>query len=316
MRRIHRPAVFPPVLTHPGRPGTLYAGRLRTEPDLRRKDFPPHWRSPDVRGVLKAICGRGCAYCGDLVGRTGEDVEHYRPKNLYWFLAYSLDNYLPSCRRCNSGRKGTKFPLAIGSRRATKVTSLASEKRLLLDPAADDVESVLRIELTSKRYYLEVVPSAPEQLRVRADQTLNFFRLNDDAELKADRVEAIQEVLALVDRNDPDVVALVKKRASRFVRFGGAVRSVVQQMNPALLPTVEDEVKQLIADLVLLLEEYERSAQPDRDNWMMVRYALAALWCDPPPAVTPAFIGACLTRLQRDVEIKPFADQLAVIPGN
>jgi hypothetical protein len=53
-----------------------------------------------------------CAYCESptTVIAYG-DVEHFRPKSVYWWLAYSYENYLPSCTVCNQRFKKDFFPL-------------------------------------------------------------------------------------------------------------------------------------------------------------------------------------------------------------
>jgi len=51
-----------------------------------------------------------CAYCeSDVTTVSFGDVEHYRPKSVYWWLAYVYDNYLASCAICNQRFKGKKF---------------------------------------------------------------------------------------------------------------------------------------------------------------------------------------------------------------
>lgn len=51
-----------------------------------------------------------CAYCeSDITTVSYGDVEHYRPKSVYWWLAYVYDNYLASCAICNQRFKGAKF---------------------------------------------------------------------------------------------------------------------------------------------------------------------------------------------------------------
>ena len=60
---------------------------------------------------LFAETGGKCAYCeapGSVVAFG--DVEHYRPKNIYWWLAYCYDNYLASCQICNQRFKKDAFP--------------------------------------------------------------------------------------------------------------------------------------------------------------------------------------------------------------
>jgi len=57
-----------------------------------------------------------CAYCEAPTAAVAYgDVEHYRPKSKYWWLAYALDNYLVSCTLCNQLFKSDKFPRQRGS---------------------------------------------------------------------------------------------------------------------------------------------------------------------------------------------------------
>lgn len=53
-----------------------------------------------------------CAYCEantEVVAHG--DVEHYRPKSVYWWLAYTYDNYLYACQICNQIYKSDNFPI-------------------------------------------------------------------------------------------------------------------------------------------------------------------------------------------------------------
>ena len=54
-----------------------------------------------------------CAYCEaptDLVAHG--DVEHFRPKSKYWWLAYCYDNYLYACQICNETHKSDYFEVS------------------------------------------------------------------------------------------------------------------------------------------------------------------------------------------------------------
>jgi uncharacterized protein (TIGR02646 family) len=291
MRRLWRPAVHTPTLDAPTSPAFLYR-QGQADGTKPRDKFEPYWRSPDVRGVLRAICGRACAYCCDLVGRTGEDVEHYRPKNLYWFVAYTTENYVSSCRRCNSSRKGNRFPLADNAVRAATAADFPAEQRMLLDPAADDIESALRVELVSKRYDWEVDPAAGADLAARATATIKFFRLNNDAELQTDRVNRIQDFLDGMLSTDANVKERTRLWASRYVPHGAALRSILRQTQPALVPTVAEEVRAHVVECVMILRAAEVSADPDPDTAELARYALATLWFKPPKGVTRKLVGA------------------------
>ncbi len=53
-----------------------------------------------------------CAYCETPTRVVAYgDVEHFRPKSIYWWLAYSYENYLPSCGACNQEYKRDLFEL-------------------------------------------------------------------------------------------------------------------------------------------------------------------------------------------------------------
>lgn len=53
-----------------------------------------------------------CAYCETPTRVVAYgDVEHFRPKSIYWWLAYSYENYLPSCGACNQEYKKDFFEL-------------------------------------------------------------------------------------------------------------------------------------------------------------------------------------------------------------
>jgi|HubBroStandDraft_3_1064219.scaffolds.fasta_scaffold180820_1 hypothetical protein len=53
-----------------------------------------------------------CAYCETPTSVVDYgDVEHFRPKSKYWWLAYSYENYLASCAICNQKFKSDDFLL-------------------------------------------------------------------------------------------------------------------------------------------------------------------------------------------------------------
>lgn len=79
-----------------------------------------------------------CAYCEASYLRRSADIEHYRPKSIYWWLAWSWDNLFQICGTCN-GSKLAAFPLAPGSSQL-EVGQLPprDEHPLIIDPAAED----------------------------------------------------------------------------------------------------------------------------------------------------------------------------------
>lgn len=79
-----------------------------------------------------------CAYCeAPTAGVAHGDVEHFRPKSVYWWLAFSFDNYLYSCQICNQSFKSDNFPIS-GNRLA--------EPAMPDQPPADaDLEALLEV---------------------------------------------------------------------------------------------------------------------------------------------------------------------------
>lgn len=87
---------------------TIYFTGLATG----EREFPSSAWKP-AKGALKKDTGGKCAYCEastDVVAHG--DVEHFRPKSIYWWLAFAFDNYLFSCQICNQTFKGDKFPIS------------------------------------------------------------------------------------------------------------------------------------------------------------------------------------------------------------
>jgi hypothetical protein len=70
-----------------------------------------YWKTS--KSQLKAESYNKCAYCeADTSVVAHGDVEHFRPKSEYWWLAYTYDNYLYSCQICNQTYKSSNFPVA------------------------------------------------------------------------------------------------------------------------------------------------------------------------------------------------------------
>lgn len=68
-----------------------------------------------------------CAYCESPVTATAHgDVEHFRPKSIYWWLAYCYDNFLFACQICNQLYKGDHFPINTNQRMSCPIAILAN----------------------------------------------------------------------------------------------------------------------------------------------------------------------------------------------
>ncbi|MEX1368495.1 MAG: HNH endonuclease [Nannocystaceae bacterium] len=101
-----------------------------------------------VKPELFAMQRRKCCYCEKLEEQAKyRDVEHYRPKSRYWWLAWTWDNLLFSCFECNREHKQEQFPLAPGSTAlVAEQAAPGAEHPLVIDPTDPTIEPTAEIE--------------------------------------------------------------------------------------------------------------------------------------------------------------------------
>ncbi len=312
MRALLRPRIELPTLA--GGPGARTAAKhlaARGEDAAASLDFPDHWNRADVRGALYAMHGRVCAFClSELTRGDRGDVEHFRPKSLYFWLAYSFENYLLSCLRCNRTFKGDHFPLAPEARRIDHSTrvDLADEQRLFLDPVADPVEDWVCLvpgDLLLWKAAPTLSPDSVEHRRVTT--TSHRFHWNDDPDLVIARTEAIDRALFAYEKGDRDEA---RRLASRFLPHGGAVRSLFAWLGVSDLPTVSEEVTWLLEDFFEEWQWAERiGGELCEKRIEELRWAFAVLWKAPPHGAN-IDVGAWLSEVGLLSRIEPAFRQL------
>ena len=179
--------------------------RIRHGEKKNHKFSPYRWKP--AKEQLLAETGNKCAYCEAQISVVAfGDVEHYRPKNIYWWLAYCYDNYLAACQICNQRFKKDLFPIQNQRMQSPTITHNTTdgfievqagkiapdplnqwqvdnfiylhqqERPLLLNPYFDEpsdyfawrADDVLReVEITSDPETLQVeITSDPETLQV------------------------------------------------------------------------------------------------------------------------------------------------------
>lgn len=85
------------------------------EPDSKDKWDSAVWKQAKEQ-LLKETHNK-CAYCETPTRVVAYgDVEHFRPKSKYWWLAYSYENYLVSCTVCNQEYKKDYFEILPGNK--------------------------------------------------------------------------------------------------------------------------------------------------------------------------------------------------------
>ncbi len=87
------------------------------------------WK-PAKKQLLKETRNK-CAYCETQTTVVAYgDVEHFRPKSIYWWLAYCYENYLASCTVCNQMYKNDNFMIVNSVMAGPVVRSTHSDAQL------------------------------------------------------------------------------------------------------------------------------------------------------------------------------------------
>jgi uncharacterized protein (TIGR02646 family) len=106
-----------------------------------------------VKKDLAVMQHNKCCYCEKREEQAKyRDVEHYRPKTLYWWLAWTWENLLFACIDCNREQKRDRFPLEPGcARLIAEQAPPAAELPLVLDPSDPSVEPTREIVFFRER---------------------------------------------------------------------------------------------------------------------------------------------------------------------
>ena len=116
---------------------------------IDEENYNSRYRYYDVREGLDELYHKKCAFCEQR--QEVPHVEHFRPKNIYYWLAYSWDNLLYACTSCNT-KKGKIFDVG-GTRSIMSLDPInpfreihrscasldLSEQPLLVNPETEDL---------------------------------------------------------------------------------------------------------------------------------------------------------------------------------
>ena len=124
-----------------------------------------------------------CPICESKISRYG-DIEHFRPKEHYWWLAYDYKNYSISCNLCNRTLKHTAFPLLNETQRATFESRNETEIPLLYNPLKDNPLDLFEIEFIIKggKITLQTNVLSNDKSSItykKAETTITTYQLNN-----------------------------------------------------------------------------------------------------------------------------------------
>jgi energy-coupling factor transporter ATP-binding protein EcfA2 len=195
----------------------------------RRYDFDSSiWGAS--RAVLSEASYGKCAWCESLAGYAGPAaINHYRPKSHaeglrkgqiqpdhYWWLAYSWDNLVYSCRACHRAKRN-RFPV-LGQRLEPGDLS-GAEQPLLLDPyGTDDPSGHLWFE----------DDGTVRPISERGEITIEILALNrpDLVERRQQAAALMRSALAVSEPVTADTRAVL---ADPHVEYGGLRRQLLKR---------------------------------------------------------------------------------------
>ena len=217
-----------------------------------RADFPDHWGGFKVHfsGAQHGKCG----YCeAKVLGDTGA-VEHYAPKagvaklkergeelhdltNVrgrrleeihpegYWWLAYSWENWIFVCNRCNSAWKLTLFPVLEDPHPRPTVSN--PHTPLLLHPY--DVDPLEHLDISEVG---EIQPRSGSIRGLATIETCGLWReslRNERAHHAARTVVACNELESGIPGLRRSAIERLRADGASDRPFAGTVRSIVRQ---------------------------------------------------------------------------------------
>lgn len=206
---------------------------------------------------LRAESHNKCAYCeADTTVVAHGDVEHFRPKTVYWWLAYCYDNYLYSCQICNQLFKGDRFPISGVKLPAPIVRKTSTDDQLkrlaqLLTPDPVDIDtaptlsSFLRATEREEADLMNPYEIDPEPLiTYEADEVNEVVRIEVAAEVthREARQRAIDEVYGL-NREE-----LMKVRYIDYGLLKTLCRVATEIDDPVLVQEVRRQIRRMMAD--------------------------------------------------------------------
>ncbi|GHF58740.1 hypothetical protein HNQ07_004083 [Deinococcus metalli] len=219
-----------------------------------------------AKAQLRAETQRKCAYCDAPAAAVAHcDVEHYRPKSIYWWLALCYDNYLYACQICNQVHKGDRFPIAgppltgpvvhgvsdqalqalVGTfapdpldlpALPAHLAAWAAERPLAVNPYLVDPEPLFAYEADVALQEVSIVPeptqTAAEQEVAR--QSIGLYGLNRE-ELRLQRYITF-EILSLAHEglveqpNNARMRAILERQVAPEHEFSGMCRYFVRRV--------------------------------------------------------------------------------------
>jgi len=151
-----------------------------------------HWG--ELKPELLEITNFLCPICESEIDEHA-DIDHFRPREIYWWLAYDTKNYVILCPLCNRNFKRAKFPLFENKVNITFETKhlVNKELALLFNPFFDNPFDLFWLEFTNESgvNVLNIIPNIyldkNSYRYAKALETIMIYNLNNTSKKSGSR---------------------------------------------------------------------------------------------------------------------------------
>lgn len=139
------PATFTqPAAAEMARLRKIYRNKATLPKDTLKANAQAIWQASAVRTALLGMQHGKCVYCEWPIPQDYNDVEHFRPKSRYWWLALTWENLFYACPQCNRSAKNDAFDLEPGATRLRPhQPPTVSERHMLVHPTDEQPEAFI-----------------------------------------------------------------------------------------------------------------------------------------------------------------------------
>ncbi len=191
--------------------------------DTKKRMYKSSWWGA-AKDALYLETHDKCAYCEASTKAVSHgDVEHYRPKAVYWWLAYCLDNYLVSCQKCNQTFKSDHFPVS-GARLKAPARITGSSTDAYIDQKIDSLAPDPQSGPQTAKFAAEHASEGAKLVNPYFDNPALFFAWQAD------------DVLREVDLIPANNKAGTKARVDAAIAFYGLNRKELRSLRYTYYP--------------------------------------------------------------------------------
>ncbi len=167
-----------------------------------------YWKA--AKDATKEESLNKCAYCESPTAVVAHgDIEHFRPKSEYWWLAYTFHNYCFCCQICNQTFKSDNFPITGSKWKVPRIKSNTVITDLLCSGIGPDPLTATE-GLSLQKYKTEHTKEKPglpdpyfdkpeQHFGWKADDTLREVKIvaKTNSALNKRRLKAVEDFFGL-----------------------------------------------------------------------------------------------------------------------